>query len=513
MLSRWVRQILQATVYDVAIESPLEAAPKISQRLNNNIRFKREDLQPVFSFKLRGAYNRISQVPKDQLQRGVICASAGNHAQGVALSGQKLGVPAIIVMPSTTPDIKIEAVKRLGGTVVLHGDSFDISNRYAQQRAKDEGLVFIPPYDDELVIAGQGTIANEILRQWRDVDYVFVAVGGGGLIAGVAAYLGEVAPHVKVVAVEYDESACLKAALESGERVVLPSVGLFADGTAVAQIGELPFEVIRLPKSDNSGPIVEPDVVTVNTDEICAAIKDTFDENRSIVEPSGAMALAGIKKYVAQHKLHDKNMVSIVCGANMNFDRLRYIAERTELGEHKEAIFAVSMPEQQGAFLQFCRALQGRNITEFNYRYNGSNDAQVFVGISLKGGEQERQDIFASLKQNYDVSDLSDDEVAKLHIRYLIGGHGHLNDERLFRVEFPERPGALLTFLERLGPDHNISLFHYRNHGAAEGRVLMGLESGVKSSNGTDPLIDTLQQINYPFVEISQNEGYKRFLK
>jgi threonine dehydratase len=509
MLSHWVRQILQATVYDVAIESPLETATKISRRLNNDIRFKREDLQPVFSFKLRGAYNRISQIPKAQLQRGVICASAGNHAQGVALSGQKLGIPAVIVMPNTTPDIKIDAVKALGGEVVLHGDSFDVSNRYAQQRAQDEGLVFIPPYDDELVIAGQGTIAAEILRQWRDVEYVFVAVGGGGLIAGVAAYLGEVAPHVKIIAVEYEESACLKAALDSGERVILPQVGLFADGTAVAQIGALPFDVVRLPKSDGTGPIVEPEVMTVNTDEICAAVKDIFDETRSIVEPSGALALAGIKKYLQQHPLQDKKMLSIVCGANMNFDRLRYIAERTELGEQREAVFAVAIPEQKGAFLEFCRALQGRNITEFNYRFSGAV-AQVFVGISLKGGDRERQDIFAQLQQRYDVADLSDDEVAKLHIRYLIGGHAHIANERLFRVEFPERPGALLTFLERLGQHHNISLFHYRNHGAAEGRVLMGLQSDADAASD---LIQTLEQISYPFVEISDNQGYLRFLK
>ncbi|ENU34169.1 threonine ammonia-lyase, biosynthetic [Acinetobacter parvus NIPH 1103] len=512
MLSRVVRQILQATVYDVAIETPLEAAPRISQKINNNIRFKREDLQPVFSFKLRGAYNRISQLPKDQLERGVICASAGNHAQGVALSGKKLGIPAIIVMPSTTPDIKVQAVKNLGGQVVLHGDSFDIANKYAKQRAEAEGLVFIPPYDDELVIAGQGTIANELLRQWRDVEYVFVAVGGGGLIAGVAAYLGEVAPHVKVVGVEYEESACLKAALESNERVILPHVGLFADGTAVAQIGELPFKMIRLMKSDSSGPIVEPVIVTVDTDEICAAIKDTYDENRCIVEPSGAMALAGIKKYVAEHQLTDKNMVSIVCGANMNFDRLRYIAERTELGERKEAIYAVTIPEQKGAFLQFCRALQGRNITEFNYRTSDSNQAQVFVGISLKGGETERHEIHELLKQQYDVDDLSDDEVAKLHIRYLIGGHANLENERLFRVEFPERPGALLTFLERLGPTHNITLFHYRNHGAAEGRVLVGLQATDAKQN-PDGLIETLEQITYPYAEISNNIGYQRFLK
>jgi threonine dehydratase len=512
MLSRLVRQILQATVYDVAIETPLEAAPRISEKLNNNIRFKREDLQPVFSFKLRGAYNRISQLPKTQLERGVITASAGNHAQGVALSGKKLGIRAIIVMPKTTPDIKIQAVKRLGGEVVLHGDSFDIANKYAIQRASEEGMTFIPPYDDELVMAGQGTIANEILRQWRDVEYVFVAVGGGGLIAGIAAYLGDVAPHVKVIPVEYDESACLKAALESGERVILPSVGLFADGTAVAQIGEKPFEVIRLQKSDNSGPIVEPEVVLVNTDEICAAIKEIFDENRSIVEPSGAMALAGIKKYVEQHKLTGKNIVSIVCGANMNFDRLRYIAERTELGERREAIYAVTIPEQKGAFLQFCRTLQGRNITEFNYRASESDSAQVFVGISLKGGEAERHEIHNLLKESYEVDDLSDDEVAKLHIRYLIGGHANIENERLFRVEFPERPGALLTFLERLGPTHNITLFHYRNHGAAEGRVLVGMEATDAKQN-PDGIIETLKTITYPYEEITHNIGYKLFLK
>ncbi|PVZ84037.1 threonine ammonia-lyase, biosynthetic [Serratia sp. S1B] len=512
MLFRLVRQILQATVYDVAIESPLEAAPRISQKLNNNIRLKREDLQPVFSFKLRGAYNRISQLPKEQLQRGVITASAGNHAQGVALSGAKLGIPAIIVMPQTTPDIKVQAVKRLGGQVVLHGDAFDAANKYAQQRAQEEGLTFIPPYDDELVIAGQGTIANEIHRQWREVDYIFVAVGGGGLISGIAAYFGEVAPHVKVVGVEYDESACLKAALAANERVVLPQVGLFADGTAVAQIGALPFDILRMEKSDGSGKIIEPEVITVNTDEICAAIKDTYDETRSIVEPSGAMALAAIKKFVAETNIQGKNMVSIVCGANMNFDRLRYIAERTELGEHREAIYAVTIPEEKGSFLNFCRALQGRNITEFNYRCNDEHSAQVFVGISLKGGQAERKEIFESLKASYDVDDLSDDEVAKLHIRYLIGGHASINNERLFRVEFPERPGALLTFLERLGPNHNITLFHYRNHGAAEGRVLVGLQA-TDADEQPDVLIETLEKITYPYEEISQNLGYKRFLK
>ncbi|MCF8998187.1 threonine ammonia-lyase, biosynthetic [Acinetobacter nectaris] len=511
MLFRLVRQILQATVYDVAIESPLEAAPRISQKINNNIRLKREDLQPVFSFKLRGAYNRISQLPEEQRKRGVICASAGNHAQGVALSGEKLGIRAIIVMPSTTPDIKVQAVKRLGGEVVLHGDSFDIANKYAMQRAEAEGLVFVPPYDDELVIAGQGTIANEILRQWRDVDYIFVAVGGGGLISGIAAYFAEIAPHVKIIPVEYEESACLKAAFEANERVTLPQVGLFADGTAVARIGELPFEVLSKTKADGI-PIVDKEVVLVNTDEICAAVKDTYDETRSIVEPSGAMALAGIKKYVKTHQLEGKNIVSIVCGANMNFDRLRYIAERTELGERREAIYAVTIPEQKGAFLNFCRTLQGRNITEFNYRVNDNHTAQVFAGISLKDGDTERQEILETLQAHYDVDDLSNDEVAKLHIRYLIGGHAQQN-ERLFRVEFPERPGALLTFLERLGPTHNITLFHYRNHGAAEGRVLVGLQSEESSNCTNDDLIQKLQSTNYPYQEVTDNLGYKRFLK
>lgn len=510
MLSRWVRLILQATVYDVAIESPLEAAPRISERTNNIVRFKREDLQPVFSFKLRGAYNRISQLSEADLKRGVICASAGNHAQGVAYSGQKLGINTIIVMPSTTPDIKVNAVKRLGGQVVLHGDSFDVANQYAMQRAEQDGLTYVPPYDDELVIAGQGTIGNEIIKQWRNVDYVFVAVGGGGLISGVAAYLGDVAPHVKVIGVESDESACLKAALDCNERVKLPQVGLFADGTAVAQIGKLPFDVVRLPKSDNSGPIVDPEIVTCTTDEICTAIKDIFEENRCIVEPSGALALAGMKKYAAEHNITGKNMAVIVCGANMNFDRLRYIAERTEIGEQREAIFAVTLPEQKGAYLEFCKQLQGRGITEFNYRYSDNGQAHIFVGIGLKNGQVEHQEITSKLQRKYQITDLSHDEVAKLHIRYLIGGHAQLSDEHLFRVEFPERPGALLTFLEKLGQQFNISLFHYRNHGAAEGRVLMGLQLGQHTR---EELISMLDSIGYPYEDISDNAGYQLFLK
>lgn len=517
MLSHWVRAILQATVYDVAIQTPLDPAPKLTQRFGNDIRFKREDLQPVFSFKLRGAYNRISQLSDAQKARGVICASAGNHAQGVAYSAQRLGLNNIIVMPTTTPDIKVDAVKALGGHVDLFGDSFDDANRYAMARAESEGLTFIPPYDDELVIAGQGTIALELTQQWRDMDYVFVAVGGGGLISGVAAFLGEVAPHVKVIAVEASEAASLKAALEADERVRLPQVGLFADGVAVAQIGKLPFDVVRMQKSDGSGAVVDPEVITCTNDEVCAAVKDVFEENRSIVEPAGALAIAGMKKYIQAHHLKDQNCVGIICGANMNFDRLRYIAERTEIGEKKEAIFAVTIPEQTGAFLNFCRSLQGRNITEFNYRADNRlspdsmEPAAIFVGIALKDGENERQTISNQLATDgYSAYDLTDDDIAKSHIRHLIGGHAHVDNEQLLKITFPERPGALLSFLEKLGNDFNITLFHYRNHGAAEGRVLVGLQA---SDSNSRQLQDALLDIGYQCTVISDNIGYQLFLK
>ncbi|HBH33097.1 MAG TPA: threonine ammonia-lyase, biosynthetic, partial [Psychrobacter sp.] len=452
MLSKWVRNILQATVYDVAIQTPLDFAPKLSTRFNNDIRLKREDLQPVFSFKLRGAYNRISQLSEQQKAQGVICASAGNHAQGVAFSAAKLGLKNIIVMPTTTPDIKVKAVKALGGNVDLYGDSFDDSNRYAIERSIKEGLTYIPPYDDELVIAGQGTVAMEINQQWRDVEYVFVPVGGGGLLAGIAAFLGDVAPQVKVIAVEPEGAASLKAAIEANERVKLSQVSLFVDGTAVAQIGELPYEVFNLQKSDNSGKLIEQQVITCSNDEVCAAVKDVFEENRSIVEPSGALALAGMKKYLAENQLTSKNCVAIISGANMNFDRLRYIAERTEIGEKKEAVFAVTIPERTGAFLEFCRDLKGRNITEFNYRARSRTSpdslepASIFVGIALKEGDKERHIIANSLHEaGYDAHDLTDDDIAKSHIRYLIGGHAGMEDEQLFKVSFPERPGALLN--------------------------------------------------------------------
>ncbi|MFA9485527.1 MULTISPECIES: threonine ammonia-lyase, biosynthetic [unclassified Moraxella] len=511
-LSDYVRAIITATVYDVAVRTPLEKAEKLSTRFGNNIRLKREDLQPVFSFKLRGAYNRISQLSDEQKVKGIICASAGNHAQGVAYSANRLKLNNLIVMPKTTPDIKVQAVKAFGGNVYLHGDSFDEANRFAMDKANTDGMTYIAPYDDELVIAGQGTVALELSQDWREMEYVFVPVGGGGLVAGVAAFLGEVAPHVKVIAVESEGSACLKVALADGERTRLPQVSLFADGVAVAQIGQIPFDVVNLTKSNGQGKVVD-DVITCNNDEICASIKDIFEENRHIVEPSGALALAGLKKYAKEHNLAGKNCVAIISGANMNFDRLRYIAERTEIGENKEAIFAVRLPEQTGAFLDFCRVLEGRNITEFNYRLDATNPAvaQVFVGIGLKEGQAERTTLMRIFdKDNYEAYDLTDDEVAKTHIRYLIGGHGRLTDERLFRIMFPERPGALLNFLEKLGQDFNITLFHYRNHGAAEGRVLVGLQA---SKNSLRHIVDALTEIGYECEDLTNNIGYGVFLK
>ncbi|MPX28566.1 threonine ammonia-lyase, biosynthetic [Moraxella catarrhalis] len=513
MLTPYVRAILQATVYDVAIHTPLEPAAKLSKKFDNHIRLKREDLQPVFSFKLRGAYNKISQLSDAQKQKGIICASAGNHAQGVAYSANRLGINNLIIMPTTTPDIKVQAVKSFGGTVHLHGDSFDEANRFAMHKAETDGMTYIAPYDDELVIAGQGTIGLELTQQWRNIDYVFIACGGGGLLAGVAAFLGEVAPHIKVVAVEPEGAACLKAALASNKRIRLPQVSLFADGVAVAQIGELPYQIAKLSKSDGSGTVIEPEVVTCTNDEICAAIKDIFEENRSIVETAGALSVAGMKKFIQTHNLSGKNCVAIISGANMNFDRLRYIAERTEIGEQKEAIFAVQLPEKTGAFLDFCRVLQGRNITEFNYRMDASNPntAHVFVGIGLKEGQKERSLISDTLVKNgYTAYDLTDDEAAKTHIRYLIGGHANLEDERLFRVIFPERPGALLNFLEKLGQDFNITLFHYRNHGAAEGRILVGLQASHSNSR---QILDALTDIGYECQGLTEDVGYQLFLK
>lgn len=519
MLSSWITRILQASVYDVATRTPLEPASKLSQRLHNHIRFKREDMQPVFSFKLRGAYNRMDKLSSAEKAQGVVCASAGNHAQGVAYSADKLNINATIVMPQTTPEIKVAAVKNFGGkwaNVVLHGDSFDQAKHHALDLAEKQHLVYIPPYDDADVIAGQGTIGKELLEQWRKMDYVFVATGGGGLVAGVAAYLGQIAPHVKVVAVEPVDAACLKLAMDTGERKTLPQVGLFVDGVAVAQIGKLPFEVLNLTKSDGTQGLIEPEVVTCTNDEVCAAIKDVFEENRSIVEPAGALAVAGMKKYVKQHGITQKNLAVIVCGANMNFDRLRYIAERTEIGEAKEGVFAVNVPERTGAFLDFCRQLQGRSITEFNFRYNpntaleSGDKTPVFVGLSLSEGTEERTEITHELsKLGYDVYDLTEDDIAKNHIRHLIGGHSGLADEQVYKIRFPERPNALLNFLEELGQQYNITLFHYRNHGAAEGRVLVGIQVLAEQ---TPAFEDTIKDIGYFCENVTQNMSFKLFL-
>ncbi|PTQ89177.1 threonine ammonia-lyase, biosynthetic [Agitococcus lubricus] len=501
-LEDYVRRTLQAYVYDVAQETPLSKAQHLSRRLKNNILLKREDLQPVFSFKIRGAYNKIASLSHEERAKGVICASAGNHAQGVALSAHKLGIKGIIVMPQTTPDIKVNAVKSFGGQVILHGDAFDEAALYAKELAASKGYTFIHPYDDLQVIAGQGTVAMEILRQHpQKIDAVFIPVGGGGLMAGMAAYIKYVRPDIKVIAVEPEDAACLKVALEANARVTLAQVGLFADGVAVAQIGEETFKVAQH---------CVDDVITCTTDEICAAIKDIFEDTRSIAEPAGALSLAGLKKYISRHQCEHQTLVAIDSGANMNFDRLRHISERTEIGEKREAIFAVTIPEKAGSFKTFCQTLGKRNITEFNYRYADNKEAYVFVGIQLRAGHQERLDLKENLeKKDYAVLDLSDDEMAKLHIRHLVGGHAGLADELLFRFEFPERPGALLNFLSRLS-GHNISLFHYRNHGAAYGRVLIGLQLGKKSK---EELIASLQAVGYPFSEESDNPAYKLFLR
>jgi len=503
MLENYIKKILRARVYEVAVETPLEEARSLSRRLKNRVLLKREDLQPVFSFKLRGAYNKIAQLSPEERARGVICASAGNHAQGVALSARELGIKGIIVMPQTTPDIKVNAVKSLGGHVVLAGDSYDEAHLHARQLADARGYTFVHPYDDPDVIAGQGTVAMEILRQHTGaIDAIFVPVGGGGLAAGIAVYVKYLRPEVKVIAVEPDDAACLAAALKAKKRVTLDHVGLFADGVAVACIGEETFRILK-------GHIDE--VITASADEICAAIKDIFDDTRSIAEPAGALALAGLKKYVAREACEGRTLIAIDSGANMNFDSLRHISERTEIGEKREGVFAITLPEKPGAFKAFCAALGKRNITEFNYRYADAAEAQVFVGLQLRQGEQERRDLQAALeKKGYAVLDLSDDEMAKLHIRHLVGGHAGLGDECLFRFEFPERPGALMNFLTRLQSDWNISLFHYRNHGAAYGRVLVGLQLGGRPHK---ELLESLQAVGYPFQDETQNPAYRLFLR
>jgi threonine dehydratase len=499
----YLERVLKARVYDVAIETPLEQAPRLSARLENEILIKREDLQPVFSFKLRGAYNKIATLSAEERARGVIAASAGNHAQGVALSAQKLGIYACIVMPTTTPAIKVEAVRSYGAQAILVGDSYDDAYAHARKLEESEGLTFVHPYDDPEVIAGQGTIAMEILRQHRGpIHAIFVPVGGGGLIAGVAAYAKHLYPEIKIIGVEPDDAACLKAAMDAGERVRLAQVGIFADGVAVRQIGEEPFRIAQK---------YVDDVILVDADAICAAIKDVFDDTRSIAEPAGALAIAGAKAYVEREGLRGKTLVAIDSGANMNFDRLRYVAERAELGEHREALFAVTIPERRGSFKDFCQVLGKLPITEFNYRYGGSDDAHIFVGVGLSQGTKQRTEILQRLrKADLAVTDMTHNEMAKLHVRFMVGGRAPADEERLIRFEFPERPGALMQFLTGMGGRWNISLFHYRNHGAAFGRVLAGMQVPAAQEAEFQRFLD---ELGYPYIEETDNPAYDLFLR
>jgi len=503
MLEQYVKKILTSRVYDVAIETPLQPASQLSRRLGNQVLLKREDLQPVFSFKIRGAYNKMAQLSSEELARGVVTASAGNHAQGVALAARELGIKATIVMPRTTPEIKIEGVRSRGAKVVLHGDSFPEALAHSLKLVDEQGLVYIHPYDDPLTIAGQGTIAMEILRQHPGpLDAIFVPVGGGGLIAGIAAYVKYLRPEIKVIGVEPDDSNCLQAAMAAGERVVLSQVGLFADGVAVTQIGQHNFDLCK--------DYVD-EVITVSTDEICAAIKDIYDDTRSITEPSGALGVAGIKKYVELRGATGQTLVAIDSGANVNFDRLRHVAERAELGEGREAIIAVTIPEQPGSFKAFCEAIGKRQITEFNYRYHTGREAHIFVGVQTHPDTDPRAALVAHLTgQGFPVLDLTENELAKLHIRHMVGGHAaKVSDEMVLRFEFPERPGALFNFLHKLGGRWNISMFHYRNHGAADGRVVAGLQVPQHER----PLVAAaLAEIGYPFWDETDNPAYQLFL-
>jgi len=497
----YLRRILLAPVYDVAKETELTPLHKMSSRLNNQIFLKREDQQPVHSFKLRGAYNKLSRLTEQQCLHGVVAASAGNHAQGLALSASKLGIKATIVMPITTPDIKVDNVRRLGGEVRLIGKSYNEAQAASLEIAEQEQKTLIHPFDDQDVIAGQGTVAKELLQQLPHIDVVFVPVGGGGLLAGMAVYLKQLKPEIKVVGVEAEDSACLQAAMDAGEPIDIHQVGLFADGVAVKRIGEHSFELIK----DYCDQ-----VITVTSDEICAAIKDIFEHTRVIAEPAGALSLAGISKY-CQASVGNESLVAVLSGANMNFHSLRYVSERCELGEQKEAVLAVTIPEEKGSFRNFCKTLSGRAITEFNYRYAGEKQANIFVGIRIAGGQPEREVLLDELEQaNYQVRDFTDNELAKLHVRYMVGGHSpSVKQERIFRFQFPEYPGALEKFLDTLGERWNISLFHYRNHGAAFGQVLAGFE--VKNNDESN-FFDHLAALGYEWQEESENQAYLDFL-
>ncbi len=500
--AEYLRQILRSPVYEVANVTPLQTMPRLSARIGNQVQIKREDRQPVHSFKLRGAYNMVSHLTEAQKAAGVIAASAGNHAQGMALSGTKLGIKTTIVMPRTTPDIKVEAVRGFGGEVLLHGSNFDEAKAEAERLSKEQGYTFVPPFDHPLVIAYQGTIGMEMLQQNGHLDYIFVPVGGGGLAAGVAVLVKQLMPEIQVIAVEPEDSACLKAALDAGKPVVLDQVSMFADGVAVKRIGD---ETFRLCQQYIDGH------VTVSSDEICAAVKDIFEDTRAIAEPSGALALAGLKKFAEQQQLKGKQLGTVLSGANTNFHGLRYVSERCELGEKREGLLAVTIPERKGAFFDFCQIIGNRAVTEFNYRYNDDQLANIFVGVRLVGGPDELKSIIHELRQSgYPVQDLSDDEMAKLHIRYMIGGRPSKPlTERLYSFEFPEYPGALLKFLSMLGTHWNISLFNYRNHGADYGRVLCGFELD------TPDLVrfsEHLVELGYRYKDETDNPAYRFFL-
>ena len=499
----YLERILNARVYDVAIETPLELAPNLTRRLGNNLYLKREDMQPVFSFKLRGAYNKMVHLTEAALKRGVIAASAGNHAQGVALSAQKLGCAATIVMPVTTPQIKVDAVRGRGAKVVLHGDSYDEAYEHARTLERSRRLTFVHPYDDPDVIAGQGTIGMEILRQRpAALHAIFVAIGGGGLIAGIGAYVKRLRPEIRIIGVEPTDADAMYRSLKAGRRVKLDHVGLFADGVAVRQVGEETFRIARQ---------VVDEVILVDTDATCAAIKDVFEDTRAILEPAGALAIAGAKAYVERTGVENENLVAVACGANMNFDRLRFVAEEAELGEAREAIIAVTIPERPGSFKTFCSLVGARNITEFNYRYADPKAAHVFVGVQVRDRAETDALVAALRKHGLDALDFTDNELAKLHVRHLVGGHApaRVDHELLYRFEFPERPGALMKFLNAMSRGWNISLFHYRNHGADYGRVLVGMQVPTADKKKFQAF---LEELGYPYADESRNPAYRLFL-
>jgi threonine dehydratase len=502
MASDYLERILKARVYDVAIETPLDYAASLSARLENRVYLKREDLQSVFSFKLRGAYNKMSQLPQNLLKQGVIAASAGNHAQGVALGASRLGTQAIIVMPTTTPQVKIEAVKARGGVVVLHGDTYDDAYTYARQLEREKGLTFIHPFNDPDVIAGQGTIGMEILRQYQQpIPAIFVAIGGGGLIAGIAAYVKRLYPEVKMIGVEPLDADAMYQSLKAGYRVKLEQVGLFADGVAVREVGDQTFPLCQQ---------YVDEVILVGTDDICAAIKDVFEDTRSILEPAGALAIAGMKAYVEREQIAEKTLVAVACGANMNFDRLRFVVERAEYGERREAIFAVTIPEEQGSLRKFCECLGKHNLTEFSYRIADSQIAHIFVGVQIQNRSDANRIAETFVQNGFNTLDLTDDELTKLHLRHMVGGRSPLADnELLYRFEFPERPGALMKFLSCMNPTWNISLFHYRNHGADTGRIVVGMQVPPQERSQWQAFLDTL---GYPYWDESHNPAYKLFL-